>query len=153
MKLIMAIVTDQAADNITDALLAAGFRATRLASTGGFRRREIQPCSWVWTMRMSSPCWPLSAAEPPPRPNANPPCRCLPPSRARAPDVAPSLFCPYRDTSSSDMPARRLHQHVGIQEQGTQVSPLLCHYWRNCYLPDLRPSRLLTTMPSPGLRK
>ena len=38
MKLIMAIVTNQAADNITDALLAAGFRATRLASTGGFRR-------------------------------------------------------------------------------------------------------------------
>jgi uncharacterized protein YaaQ len=38
MKLVMAIVTNQAADNITDALLAAGFRATRLASTGGFRR-------------------------------------------------------------------------------------------------------------------
>lgn len=38
MKLVLAIVTNQAADNITDALLAAGFRATRLASTGGFRR-------------------------------------------------------------------------------------------------------------------
>jgi uncharacterized protein YaaQ len=38
MKLIIAIVSNQAADNITDALLAAGFRATRLASTGGFRR-------------------------------------------------------------------------------------------------------------------
>lgn len=38
MKLILAIVSNAAADNITDALLAAGFRATRLASTGGFRR-------------------------------------------------------------------------------------------------------------------
>jgi uncharacterized protein YaaQ len=38
MKLVLAIVTNQAADSITDALLAAGFRATRLASTGGFRR-------------------------------------------------------------------------------------------------------------------
>lgn len=38
MKLVLAIVSNQAADNITDALLAAGFRATRLASTGGFRR-------------------------------------------------------------------------------------------------------------------
>lgn len=38
MKLILAIVSNNAADNITDALLAAGFRATRLASTGGFRR-------------------------------------------------------------------------------------------------------------------
>ncbi len=38
MKLVLAIVSNTAADNITDALLAAGFRATRLASTGGFRR-------------------------------------------------------------------------------------------------------------------
>jgi uncharacterized protein YaaQ len=38
MKLVLAVVTNQAADRITDALLAAGFRATRLASTGGFRR-------------------------------------------------------------------------------------------------------------------
>jgi uncharacterized protein YaaQ len=38
MKLVLAVVTNQAADAITDALLAAGFRATRLASTGGFRR-------------------------------------------------------------------------------------------------------------------
>lgn len=38
MKLVLAVVSNQAADTITDALLAAGFRATRLASTGGFRR-------------------------------------------------------------------------------------------------------------------
>ena len=38
MKLVMAIVSNQAAEKIIDALLAAGFRATRLASTGGFRR-------------------------------------------------------------------------------------------------------------------
>lgn len=38
MKLVLAIVSNQAAERITDALLAAGFRATRLASTGGFRR-------------------------------------------------------------------------------------------------------------------
>lgn len=38
MKLVLAIVSNQAAEGITDALLTAGFRATRLASTGGFRR-------------------------------------------------------------------------------------------------------------------
>ncbi|HKP52433.1 MAG TPA: cyclic-di-AMP receptor [Chloroflexia bacterium] len=38
MKLVLAVVSNQAADRITDALLAAGFRTTRLASTGGFRR-------------------------------------------------------------------------------------------------------------------
>ncbi|HUP27529.1 MAG TPA: cyclic-di-AMP receptor [Chloroflexia bacterium] len=38
MKLILAVVSNQSAEGITDALLAAGFRATRLASTGGFRR-------------------------------------------------------------------------------------------------------------------
>ncbi|HEX9989009.1 MAG TPA: cyclic-di-AMP receptor [Chloroflexia bacterium] len=38
MKLVLAVVSNQAAERITDALLAAGFRATRLASTGGFRR-------------------------------------------------------------------------------------------------------------------
>ncbi|MDQ6695722.1 MAG: cyclic-di-AMP receptor [Chloroflexota bacterium] len=38
MKLVLAIVSNQAAEGITDGLLAAGFRATRLASTGGFRR-------------------------------------------------------------------------------------------------------------------
>ena len=38
MKLVLAIVSNQAAEGIIDALLAAGFRATRLASTGGFRR-------------------------------------------------------------------------------------------------------------------
>lgn len=38
MKLVLAVVSNQASDTITDALLAAGFRATRLASTGGFRR-------------------------------------------------------------------------------------------------------------------
>src|SRR3954471_12219850 len=38
MKLVLAVVSNQASESITDALLAAGFRATRLASTGGFRR-------------------------------------------------------------------------------------------------------------------
>jgi uncharacterized protein YaaQ len=38
MKLVLAVVSNQAADRITDALLTAGFRTTRLASTGGFRR-------------------------------------------------------------------------------------------------------------------
>jgi uncharacterized protein YaaQ len=38
MKLVMAVVSNQAAEGIIDAMLAAGFRATRLASTGGFRR-------------------------------------------------------------------------------------------------------------------
>jgi uncharacterized protein YaaQ len=38
MKLVLAVVSNQASEGITDALLAAGFRATRLASTGGFRR-------------------------------------------------------------------------------------------------------------------
>ncbi len=38
MKLVLAVVSNQAAEGITDALLAAGFRTTRLASTGGFRR-------------------------------------------------------------------------------------------------------------------
>ncbi|MBF6614935.1 MAG: cyclic-di-AMP receptor [Chloroflexi bacterium] len=38
MKLVLAVVSTQAAEGITDALLAAGFRTTRLASTGGFRR-------------------------------------------------------------------------------------------------------------------
>ncbi len=38
MKLVLAVVSNQATERITDALLAAGFRATRLASTGGFRR-------------------------------------------------------------------------------------------------------------------
>jgi uncharacterized protein YaaQ len=38
MKLVLAVVSNNAAEGITDALLAAGFRTTRLASTGGFRR-------------------------------------------------------------------------------------------------------------------
>lgn len=38
MKLVLAVVATHVSESITDALLAAGFRATRLASTGGFRR-------------------------------------------------------------------------------------------------------------------
>src|SRR2546421_10294129 len=38
MKMVLAVVSNQVAEAITDALLAAGFRTTRLASTGGFRR-------------------------------------------------------------------------------------------------------------------
>lgn len=39
MKLIIAVVQNEDADNVVDALLDARYRATRLASTGGFLRR------------------------------------------------------------------------------------------------------------------
>jgi uncharacterized protein YaaQ len=39
MKLIIAVVQNEDADSVVDALLDARFRATRLASTGGFLRR------------------------------------------------------------------------------------------------------------------
>lgn len=39
MKLIIAILRDSDADNITHALTQAQFRVTRVASTGGFLRR------------------------------------------------------------------------------------------------------------------
>jgi uncharacterized protein YaaQ len=39
MKLIIAVVQNEDADNVVDALLEARYRATRLASTGGFLRR------------------------------------------------------------------------------------------------------------------
>jgi len=39
MKLVMAIVQNDDADDLIDALTAADFRATRLASTGGFLRQ------------------------------------------------------------------------------------------------------------------
>ncbi len=39
MKLIIAVIQNEAADAVVDALLEAEFRATRLASTGGFLRR------------------------------------------------------------------------------------------------------------------
>jgi uncharacterized protein YaaQ len=38
-KLIIAVIQNEAADGVVDALLEADFRATRLASTGGFLRR------------------------------------------------------------------------------------------------------------------
>lgn len=38
-KLIIAVIQNEAADAVVDALLEAEFRATRLASTGGFLRR------------------------------------------------------------------------------------------------------------------
>ena len=38
MKLIFAIVQDEDADNLTDALIADGFRTTRIGSTGSFLR-------------------------------------------------------------------------------------------------------------------
>src|SRR5438552_4944529 len=38
MKMVLAVVANHVAEGLTDALLAAGFRTTRLASTGGFRR-------------------------------------------------------------------------------------------------------------------
>ncbi len=39
MKLIVAVVQNDDADAVIDALLESNFRATRLASTGGFLRR------------------------------------------------------------------------------------------------------------------
>jgi len=39
MKLIIAVVQNEDADAVVDALLEEDFRATRLASTGGFLRR------------------------------------------------------------------------------------------------------------------
>lgn len=38
MKMVLAVVANHVAEGLTDALLTAGFRTTRLASTGGFRR-------------------------------------------------------------------------------------------------------------------
>lgn len=39
MKLIITVVQNKDADEVVDALVAADFRATRFASTGGFLRR------------------------------------------------------------------------------------------------------------------
>ena len=39
MKLIIAVVQNHDADAVVDALVAADYRATRFASTGGFLRR------------------------------------------------------------------------------------------------------------------
>lgn len=39
MKLVIAVVQNKDADAVVDALVAADFRATRFASTGGFLRR------------------------------------------------------------------------------------------------------------------
>ena len=41
MKLIIAILQDSDADNVTQALTAADFRVTRISSTGGFLRRGV----------------------------------------------------------------------------------------------------------------
>jgi uncharacterized protein YaaQ len=40
-KLIISVVQNEDADNVVDALLENEFRATRLASTGGFLRRVL----------------------------------------------------------------------------------------------------------------
>ena len=39
MKMIIAIIRDNDNDPVSQALVAAGFRVTRIASTGGFLRR------------------------------------------------------------------------------------------------------------------
>ena len=41
MKMIIAIVKDNDADTLTQAFTAAGFRVTRVASTGGFLRSGV----------------------------------------------------------------------------------------------------------------
>lgn len=39
MKLILTIINDNSSDPVSQALIAGGFRVTRIASTGGFFRR------------------------------------------------------------------------------------------------------------------
>lgn len=39
MKLILTILSDNDSENVSHALIAGGFRVTRIASTGGFFRR------------------------------------------------------------------------------------------------------------------
>ncbi len=39
MKLIFAILRDEDTESVSQALISAGFRVTRIASTGGFWRR------------------------------------------------------------------------------------------------------------------
>ena len=39
MKLIITVISDNDNDAVTQALIVAGFRVTRIASTGGFFRR------------------------------------------------------------------------------------------------------------------
>jgi len=39
MKMVMAIVQDEDADRVLDDLIATGYRATKIASSGGFLRR------------------------------------------------------------------------------------------------------------------
>jgi len=41
MKMIVTIVQDNDADTLTQAFTAAGFRVTRIASTGGFLRSGV----------------------------------------------------------------------------------------------------------------
>ena len=41
MKLIIAIIRDAEADDVTQALTSADFRVTRIASTGGLLRRGV----------------------------------------------------------------------------------------------------------------
>lgn len=41
MKLIMAVIRDSDNDAVSQALIEAGFRVTRIASTGGFLRRGL----------------------------------------------------------------------------------------------------------------
>jgi uncharacterized protein YaaQ len=41
MKMIIAIIRDQDADNVTQALTVDEFRVTRIASTGGLLRRGV----------------------------------------------------------------------------------------------------------------
>jgi uncharacterized protein YaaQ len=39
MKLILAVLSDEDTENVSHNLIVAGFRVTRIASTGGFWRR------------------------------------------------------------------------------------------------------------------
>jgi len=49
MKLIVAIVKDIDADNVTSALTSANYRVTTIASTSGFLRRGLNTMLWLWS--------------------------------------------------------------------------------------------------------
>lgn len=41
MKMILAVIRDEISENVSQALVAEGFRVTRIASSGGFLRRGM----------------------------------------------------------------------------------------------------------------
>lgn len=43
MKLVIAVIQDKDSNRLSNALVKEGFRATKLASTGGFYAQVIRP--------------------------------------------------------------------------------------------------------------